>query len=119
MEIGLKTTTERKNNMAKKTADLPLGDAAGVTPKKIQAIEKACAKWRKIVQDKNDLKESEKEAKEEVIAQMHAAGVSVYRYYIDDDHLKHLVIKVNETVKLVEPKDGSDDSDEEDEKDSD
>jgi hypothetical protein len=93
-----------------KTEELSGMEGEGVTPKKIKRLENAIEKWRGYVTQRMAVLESEVEARDNVIAIMHAENLTKYPYWIDDEVQKVLVLDSTEKLKLKKPE-ASEDAD--------
>jgi hypothetical protein len=84
-----------------KTEDLNGMTGEGVSPKRIKAIDDATDEWRAAVTKRQNLLEKEVELRDAVVALMHKHGVTKYRYNVDDDTTKLLVLVGSEKLKLA------------------
>jgi hypothetical protein len=86
--------------MPAKTDELPAMEGEGVSEKRIKAIDDAADDWRSALAKRQNLLEKEVELRDAVVALMHKHGVTKYRYNVDDDTTKLLVLVGSEKLKL-------------------
>ena len=86
--------------MPAKTDELPAMEGEGVSAKRIKAIDDAADDWRSAVAKRQNLLEKAVELRDAVVALMHKHGVTKYRYNVDDETTKLLVLVGSEKLKL-------------------
>ena len=100
-----------------KTDEIPGIEGEGVSPKKIKKLDNAIEKWRSFVGQRMAVLESEIEARNNVVAIMHAENLTKYPYWEDDETQKVVILDTTEKLKLKKADAPAEDGDDDGEQD--